>query len=893
MLKFNLKQTTFFLLLFASFFSYAQNLTGVVSSVENKPLPSANVIARPLLDSKQQLKFAIADNLGRYRLELDPNVKYVISVSYIGFLEEVFLVEPNSKNATHNFLLKSTGQNLKEIVIKHNFNPVIIKKDTLVFDIKSFANGDERKMKDILKKLPGVEVDKRGNIFVQGKKVTKLLVEGKSFFGGGSKLAVENIPADALEKIEVLDHFTNVGFMKQVSDSEDLAMNVKLKANKKKFVFGDVTAGAEVAGDKGFYQAHAGLFYYSPKTSLSYIGDCNNIGKSVFTFEDLLRFDGGVSSYLSGRKSLGNLYSLANDNTDLVINKSQFSALNFSVDVSSKIAVSGYAIFSKSLTESKIESRNQYLQNTFFSSEKKSENNNSKSLLGIGNIKIDYSPSSLEKWFYNGQFQANNSNVNNLINSITNVNSNLFESINSADNSTAKQYLEWHKRFNNHHTTTFVVNQAFEKNTPQNQWFNNQLFLSGLIPLQNDSNYLLEQIKKIKSNSVDVLFKHYWIINNFNHLYSVMGNNFGNSNFETSEKQILTNGVVNDFSSAGFSNNVKYTLNDSYLGLEYKFKLGRWTNKPGIYLHNYDLKTNQISGNNSLSKTLFQPQWNSDFVFSESESLNFTYKLSNTFPDVNQFANQFTLQGYNSVFKGNSLLQNEQFHTANLRYSKINLYRGLNWNINLNYNKKIQTLRNEIVVNGINQYNTPFLTNNPETNLMTFGSVSYKIYRFRLKLNSNLSWNNYIQTINNFTTSNDRNSQRVGISLKTAYNKWNDFNIGYTKGFNQLSGLTKTEFKTEEFNVDYEFKIRKDISCTIEYENLKNTNSNNQKNFFDVANATIKYEKKDSPFTFELIANNVLDTKVKNNYNFSDFLISEQSTFVLPRVFLLSISYKL
>jgi hypothetical protein len=866
-------------------------MTGVVSTSLDKPLPSANIIARPL-DAKEQLKFAIADNFGRYKLELDSKVKYEVSVSYIGFTEQVFIVEPISKNTIHNFVMQSTGQNLKEIVIKTRPTPLIIKKDTMVFDVKSFANGNERKMKDILKKLPGVEVDKKGNVFVQGKKVTKLLVEGKSFFGGGSKLAVENIPAGALEKIEVLDHFTNVGFMKQVSDSEDLAMNVKLKANKKKFIFGDVTAGAEVAGDNGFYLAHAGLFYYSPKTNLSYIGDSNNIGKSVFTFDDLRTFDGG-SSYLSGRKSLTNLFTLANDNTDVILNKSQFSALNFSVDASKKLSVSGYAIFSKALTESSIESRNQYLQNTFFSSEKKSENNTNKSLLGIGNIKFDYSPSSSEKWYYNAYYQSSNATIDNIINSITNLNSNLFETISNADNSAAKQYLEWHKSFNNHHTTTFVVNHAFEKNTPQNNWLSNQSFLVGLIPLQNDINYKLEQIKKIKISSIDILFKHYWVINNFNHLYSVIGNNFGNSNFETTEKQILTTGIVNDFSSTGFGNNVKYTLNDAYLGIEYKFKLGRWTNKPGIYFHKYDLKTNQISGENSFSKTLIQPQWNSDFVFSESEAINFTYKLSNTFPEVNQFANRFTLQDYNTVFKGNSLLQNEQFHSANLRYSKINLYRGLNWNINLNYNKKVQTIRNQLVINGINKFNSPFLTDNPETNTLAFGSVSYKIYRFRLKLNSNLSWNNYIQTINNVTTANDRNSQRVGLSLKTAYNKWNDFNIGYTKGFNQLSGLTKTEFKTEEFNVDYEFKIRKDITCTVEYENLKNINSNNQTNFFDVANLTIKYEKKDSPFTFELIANNILDTKVKNNYNFSDFLISEQSTFILPRIILLTVSYKL
>ncbi|EKT3967026.1 hypothetical protein JE952_000964 [Flavobacterium psychrophilum] len=142
-------------------------------------------------------------------------------------------------------------------------------------------------MKEILEKLPGVEVDKNGGVTVQGKKVTKMMVEGKSFFGGGSKLAVENIPADALDKIEVIDHFNQVGFMKQVSDSDDLAINVKLKEDKKKFVFGDIEAGVELAGNNGFYLGHAGIFFYSPKTNISYIGDSNNIGKSTFAFDDL------------------------------------------------------------------------------------------------------------------------------------------------------------------------------------------------------------------------------------------------------------------------------------------------------------------------------------------------------------------------------------------------------------------------------------------------------------------------------------------------------------------------------------------------------------------------------------------------------------------------------
>jgi hypothetical protein len=440
---------------------------------------------------------------------------------------------------------------------------------------------------------------------------------------------------------------------------------------------------------------------------------------------------------------------------------------------------------------------------------------------------------------------------------------------------------------------TFVVNHAYEKTTPEINWKTDGLFLTGLIPLQNDNSYFINQIKKIENNNIDALLKHYWTINNFNHLYTILGNNFINSNFETSEKQLLTNGSVNDFANTGFGNNVKYQLNDAYFGLEYKFKIGKWTNKVGIFLHWYHLNTNQNLTDYTISKTLFQPQFNSDYEFNKSETITFNYKLSNTFPEVSQMANQFTLQSYNSVFKGNSLLENEQFHTANLRYSKMNMYRGIIWNAMASYNKKVKTTRNDIQINGIDQYTTPILTDNPETNWRFNGSFSKKIYRFNLKINSNLSWFNYLQTLNNISTTNDRNNQNIGIVFKTAYKKWPDLSIGYTKGYSQFNGITKSKYQSDEITTELELTFCEFFVLKIDYDNLKNTNNLNQTNFYDIANISLHYQKKNSPFGFELFANNVFNNKIKNDYSFSDYVITERKTYVLPRVFMFSINYKL
>ncbi|MDQ6469997.1 TonB-dependent receptor [Flavobacterium sp. LHD-80] len=872
-------------------FSQTRTISGIITSDDSNVLENANVIAFPK-SKKNGTKFVITDNKGRFKLELEIDEDYQITISHIGFNEQIVLIESNSKLDYYQFKLVRKEENLKEIIIQHN--PIIIKKDTITYSIKSFTNGRERKMKELLEKLPGVEVDKNGEVTVQGKKVTQMLVEGKPFFGGGSKLAVENIPADALDKIEVIDHFNQVGLLKQVSDSDELAMNVKLKEDKKKFVFGDVEAGAEAGNDDNkFYLGHTALFYYSPKTNISFIGDLNNVGKRVFTYQDLSRFQGGSSSFIEKRKSLTNLFSFTRANNDVILNNSQFAAFNFSNTFSSKVSFSCFGIFSKILTKSKIETYNEYLENSNVTFENKTQKGNNESILGIYNLKLDYAPNKKNNWFYNLQFQLSTNDLVETINSITNANSTLFETIQNADNSSIKQYLEWHKKYNTSHTTTLAINQQYEYATPNSNWITDQPFFEGSIPIEKDSIYSIKQLKRVQNNNIDVLFKHYWILNDFNHIYSSIGNNFETSHFLTDEMQNLTNGTSKDFSQNSFGNDVKYKMNDSYLGIEYKNKIGKLKNRIGLFLHHYQLNTNQFSGESQYSQTKLLPQLNSDYQFNNSESLSLTYKLANNFPTVNQLAEQYTLQSYNLIYRGNANLRYEQYHFATLRYSKMDNYRKFTLDAGLNFNQKIKTIRNEVVIDGINQYNTPILTNNPETNYSFNGSFGKDIYRLNIKLISNISWFNYLQTLNEITTSNNRNNQKVGIWFKTAYKKWPDFKVGYTKGFGQFSGLTNSSFNTTTINSDLAIQVFPSWNFRLSYEAQENIYSSQQSNFYNVTNTAINYQKKNNPFFFELSINNFFNNKTKNEYSFLDYVISERNTYIMPRVILFTINYKL
>lgn len=880
--------TSFIFSLFFISICFSQTtLSGKILDSNNNPLRSINVIAVPK-NSTSNLKFSTANNKGEYTLTLDKNTTYEITVSYLGYHEEKLFFEANSENKIHNFILQPKDNKIEEIVIKHEYKPIEIKKDTVTFNVKSFTNGNERKLKEALEKMPGVEVDKKGGVTFQGKKVTQTMVQGRSFFGGGSKLAVENIPADALDKIEFIDNFTTNGVLKDVSDSDQLAMNVKLKKDKVKFVFGDIQGAAEITNDNNFNLAHAGLFYYAPKINIGYIGDINTIGKSTFTFDDVIRFSGGYSSFLNERKSLTNLNSLADDNTDVINHKSKFSAINFDTQFN-KVNITGYNIFSKTFITNFAETKNQYLQNTTTIFEDKNNTSFAKNLMNITNIQLDYESNKKEKWLYNAQYQfSKNNNETDLNTSTSNANI-YFENLIKSKNHSFKQYAEWHKKFSRNHTTSFVINHQLENSTPEKNWNTNQAFLTNFIPIQLDTEYLIYQTKEIKNNSIDVLMKHYWILNNSNHLYTNIGISNWQTHLITSEKQTLTNGNTNNFNSNGFGNNLDYNLTNAFIGLEYKFKIKKLLLKPILYLHNYTLKANQ----NTISKLLLQPQFHVDYEFNDNEKTSLKYKLVNSFSEANNYAENFVLQSYNTVFKGNALLENETFHNLTWNYSNRKYFNNFNWYAFLNYNRKTTSLRNQLITDGINQFSSPVLTNNPENNWRLNGSISKKIHQFNLSFNTSLSWNNYLQNVNTVLSKYERTNQNFTLKARTQNKKWPDFSVGYTKGFGSLSGLTSSKNFNDTFETSLNFKFLKDFVFEINYENYKTKNSNNDKTYFEIANSSLRYNKKNSPLTFEVFVNNIFNTKIKNNISISDYIISENKTYILPRIAMFSLTYKL
>ncbi|MGB1211104.1 MAG: carboxypeptidase-like regulatory domain-containing protein [Lacinutrix venerupis] len=882
------------LLLLAGFSLNAQNITvsGKVQDSLKTPLDYANILAVPKSDS--ELRFAITKANGEYQLKLEQNQTYNITVSYLGYLPQNITVNTTTENLTKNFTLKVNNNQLEEVTLNYT-PPITVKKDTTIYRVDKFTTGEERKLKDVLKKLPGVEVDRAGNVTVQGKKVTKVLVEDKTFFTGNSKLAVNNIPADAVNEVEVLDNYNDVAMLKGLQDSEDLAMNIKLKEDKKNFAFGDVEVGA---GIKDRYVIHPNLFYYSPKTNINLIGDLNNTGSKSFTFRDYLEFEGGFGKLMSDSGGYFNLFNsdfaqyLANQ--DFKSNTNQFGALNIRQAISDVTDISGYVISSKAKVETQNNTINQYNFGEPFT-ENRITTNNANTFFTIGKVTIDYDPTYKEDFAYNSFVKVTNNTSNGLINTNSINQNNTINTLTDIVGLNLKQNVSYSRKLSKKHTGTLEVTYNYKNDEPLVNWLTNQEILPGLIPLQTDAVFNILQTKTVNTHNTSAIVKDYWVVNNFNHLYTSLGVNAAFNSFENQDVQQLSNGEINNFNTAGFGNALKYNFIDTFVGLEYKFQTGITTFKPALYYHFYNWQVNQAESQISKTKALALPQLTIKTEFNSSQKLNFKYKLNARFPTVNRLANNFMLSSFNSVSLGNPDLDNSLYHSASLMYYKFSLFKNLNLNLSTSFNKKVKDYKNVTQLDGINQFNTPILFEQPEHSWNVSGRIAKKIKKIKYKFRGSYNYRDFFQIVNTETNKNISKNVSGTLSAETSFKKHPNIEIGYTKDFNNYrSSGSISKFENDAFFVNLEYDFLEDFIFKADYslDNYQNK-SLNIKNSFDNANASLFYQTENSPWGFEINVTNLFDTKFKQDNSFSDFLISDSKTFILPRIIMFKVAYKL
>ena len=867
-------------------------LKGKVSDTTGTYLSESSILAFPETEN-EKTRFAISNQDGAYVLKLSKGISYSIEVHYLGYQKLTFQYTA-AQDEVKDLILKPSINALDEVILNYQV-PITVNQDTTTYNTDAFVNGEERKLREVLKKLPGIEVDREGNVTSQGIEVTKVLVEDKIFFTGNSKLAVNNIPADVVDKIQVIEDYNKVGFLKGLLDSDDIALNIKLKEDKKKFAFGDIEVGG---GDEERYLAHSNLFYYGPKTNINFITDLNDIGIKSFTLKDYIDFNGGFGKLMGDLKGY---LALSNDdlsqfliNTDFKENINRFGAFNLRNALSPKAEMNAFVIVNHSDTETEVNTLNIYNDPQEQFNEERININQLSNFFILGKVTFDYEPNLNEAISANTFVKiTNNDNTGNISTQRPDVNS-TFSTVSDLEALEFRQNLEYSKRFSKKQTLSLESTFNHQNNSPSTNWVTDEAFLEGLIPLQEDNFFDVRQTKNAKSTSFELLLKDYWVLNRFNHIYTTFGTSLLFEEYTTEEFQILEDGAINDFSLNGFGNELDFRLRDTFLGLEYKFLMGKLTLKSGLFYHNYTWENIQENSTERNTTNIALPRIDATLEINSSEKIRFNYQQQVRFPMGNRFFNNALLSSFNTVLLGNRELANERFHTYSLNYYKFKLLRGFNLNAGINYTRKTQTIKNTIRLEEIEQFITYTMFNRPENGITANFDISKKVNQIKFRVNGSTSYNEFFQLVNDDVSKNISKSLSVTGRAITTFDKLPNLEVGYTyEPTNFRTGVSSNEFNNTEFFTDLSYDFINDFQLKgdfrrINYENI----TQNVSNSFEISNISLFYQKEDSPWGVEFSVTNIFDTKFKRQNSFSDFLVSDKTTFIVPRIVMLKMSYK-
>ena len=897
-------------LLIASFFlittiSFSQNIRfeGVIQDSGKLPLEMANVMALNQ-GTKAMDAYAITNDKGKFVLNLKPNATYSIKLSYLGMQNKEIIVTTKSENMVQNITMEQGGIELEGVEIVKEM-PVSIKGDTIVYNADSFKTGTERKLEDILKKLPGVEVNADGEVEVEGKKVTKLMVEGKDFFDGDTKLGVKNIPADAIDKIQVLRNYNENSILKGVENNQDnIAMNIKLKSGKKNFWFGDMTAGIGVGHDEERYLVNPKLFYYSPKYSINIITNFNNIGELPLTVQDYFKFTGGFrnmmgkggSSFNVSSNDLG--ISLLRNNRAKEI-ETNFGATNFSYNVNKSWSLSGFGILSSSITDLETKSQTNILvpnSSAVASTENRQEVAHQKSNLGLFKLSSSYKPSTRFQFDYDLLRKISKQDENNelLRESIVSGNSNTENIFTSKkQNPTSlNQNLNLYYTQSDKNIFAFEMQHLYQDEDPfYNANLETQPFdLYGYTSDQDRNN--INQSRFVKTNKLDAKLDYYYMITPKSNINVTVGNTYSHQNFNSSIFQVLDDETVNDLNNPENRNDVTYNFNDSFLGLHYKILSGKFTFTPGVSFHSYDMTNSQLGSNYNLNFFRFLPDFLAIYQIKKAETLTYNFGLTNTFTDINRLAEGYVLNGYNSLSKGTRTLQNATLQNHSLRYFKYNMFNFENISANVSYSKTVDAVKTRSVFDGVNQSSSPFNSDFADESISGFGMYGRSFFRYyKASLSTRLSWSKFNNIQNNVFTTNESFTQNYSVKLATNFKELPNLELGYDVTVNDYSG---SKFYTERPSAKLDYYFLKSFSFVSEYEFYHYYNSDKSvENEYDFLSASLIYQKKDSKWEYKVAATNLLNTTSLNDDSFSQFSTRTSQYTVQPRYIILSLKYNL
>ncbi|WP_194850032.1 carboxypeptidase-like regulatory domain-containing protein [Nonlabens antarcticus] len=866
--------------------------SGVINSNEGEVLATATIIAKAI-DAKD-FKFTSADLDGKYQLQLITSMDYEVTIRSLGYVTLSDTVN-FSKDSIKNYILEKSKESLDSILVKARA-PVLQKGDTTAYRVEYFLTGNERKARDILEKIPGIEVDGRGNVQVNGKDVTTLMVDGKIFFSGDEKLGVNNIPSDVIDEIEIIQNYDPIPFMKNLRDSEQIALNIKLKEDKQNFFFGEIGAGG---GYENIYTAHANLFYYSKKLGVNFISGASNDGQRIFTLQDYIDFEGGSSLLLTDAKAYFALQNSSFGNylnrDDFIENRNIVGAFNAVSEITPRSTLSAYSVW--------LDDRSRFnsTSNRFYPQQELEENLETNSgvdaLLGLTKLKWQYRKTLKNYWDFTGLLRTAFSDSNDELSSVTTNRDNRFTNRTS-------DLVDYSLEFNAIHNAqwseksyiTWETKLKTSNNDDSSIYNFNQPVFSEILNFTGDPNDLLvDQNRDSENVTIASTLDYFWNYGRRSQLNPRINIEHNSDNYQTLDQELLRSGRGISFKDDGFNNDLKYRLTTYGAGLDHTFKNEVHNLTFGFMVNQYDYTSRNFENPTISTKTLkFLPAIDYSLSLLGTQKISLDYNTSVSLPNSVALANRFRLTGYNSIFRGNPNLDEKYIHNARLYYSTGARSLGYLFNGSISLNSSNGAIRASREFEDIDQITTYIFLREPNSNLGFNASYLHLERNWRFGLNPNYRISSSSDVINNEIVDLKVVGYGYRISAISSYKNLLNVNASFRQQFNNYDGFNNNRFTNTSLAINLSHDISDNwiLSSDFSQTYFKNNTTGDSRQF-GLLDISGEYKPSGSSWIFNMNLRNIFDVDSRSDSSVSDFIISQKNTFILPFRASLGISYTL
>lgn len=905
-------------LLLISYVGNAQNWSiqgSIKDSIANRALNAATVSLVYAKDSSL-VSFSRTNEAGAFSFKNVVPGAYLISVSYVGYQPKwVPVINTADKSVEMGTIYMNDVNVVSTVTVNARRPPVVINGDSIEFNSENFKTAPNAVVEDLLKKMPGMEVDKSGGITVNGKTVTKVFVNGKEFFTGDPKMATKNLPADAVDKIQVYDRKSDQAMFTGIDDgSEETAINLKLKKDRNRSTFGKVSGGA---GTPSVFDAQGNINVINNDEQFSTIVGANNTNRQNFSSRNIVNFSGGgggrpgagagVTINIGGGGSgetdanaqgIAETYSIGSNYSNLFNSKK--IEFNANAAISDVERINNSISFTQNLTP-----------NSQFNRKANSNSINRNQQQSFGST-IDHKISETFSYRFTPSLSWQETSSSSEDSTITRLgldpngvisNRNSTTASSNADAVNASSNLLLRKKFaKKGRTISSTITQSYNQSNSRGSQYTSQYFYaSGMLI----SDSILDQQNIRKGNtttySANLIYTEPISKRALLEFNTYLSKSIGSSsrkvydqNQTTDAYDLLNTRLTNEFNSA-------YTYSGG--GMSFRSNQKKFNFATGVSIQNAILNGENISAKTKLSQR-FQdilPNANFRYNFSQTKNLNIDYRTSTNQPSITQLQPVLDQSNINRQVIGNPDLKRSYAHNLNIRFFSSKILAGKSFFSTLN----ASTTNNSIVNYDSVLPNRTILSKPVNVN------GAYRIngtmnYGFGIKkLNSRLSFglngglNNSISyangQLNTIVTKSTGPSMTYSYILDEVIDISLSARYAYSKTTNEISPNLNTNFLTKVFGADmtnylpFNIVLNQSLNYTINSGRAEGFNT-----AVPIWNASFsKFFMKNKRAELRMSAFDLLNKNIGINRNVSQNQIVDRSYNVISQYFLLSFTYSL